>query len=51
VVFCAKDRRKVLVPPLDSRLQGLTLEKQEQYGYAVIELEGVKQDIEEQKGK
>jgi REP element-mobilizing transposase RayT len=31
----------VLVAPLDSRHQGLILEKQEQYGYAVIELEGM----------
>jgi putative transposase len=39
VVFCPKYRRKVLNPPLDGRLKELFLEKQEEYGYEVIEME------------
>ena len=39
VVFCPKYRRKVLVPPIDSRIKELILEKQDEYGYAVIEME------------
>jgi len=39
VVFCPKYRRKVLVPPIDGRIKELILEKQDEYGYAVIEME------------
>jgi len=39
VVFCPKYRRKVLVAPLDARLKELLLEKQEEYGYQVLEME------------
>lgn len=39
VVFCPKYRRKVLVPPLDTRLKALILEKQGTYGYQVLEME------------
>ena len=38
-VFCSKYRRKVLVPPNDGRVKELILEKQAEYGYAVIEME------------
>jgi len=36
VVFCPKYRRKVLVPPIGGRIKELILEKQDEYGYAVI---------------
>ena len=39
VVFCPKYRRKVLVAPLDTRLKELFLEKQEEYGYQVLDME------------
>jgi len=39
IVFCPKYRRKVLTPPIDARLKELFLEKQEDYGYEVIEME------------
>lgn len=39
VVWCPKYRRKVLVPPIDGRLKELFLEKQEEYGYQVIDME------------
>ena len=39
VVFCPKYRRKVLVPPLDGRIKELIHEKQDEYGYAVMEIE------------
>jgi|SoiMethySBSTD1v2_1073268.scaffolds.fasta_scaffold992052_1 REP-associated tyrosine transposase len=39
VIFCPKYRRKVLLPPLDTRLKALILEKQETYGYAVLGME------------
>jgi putative transposase len=39
VVFCPKDRRKVLVPPIDGRLKELILEKQTEYSDGVIEME------------
>ena len=39
VVFCPKYRRKVLKPPIDVRLKELFLEKQQDYGYEVIEME------------
>ena len=39
IVFCPKYRRKVLTPPIDARLRELFLEKQEDYGYEVIEME------------
>jgi putative transposase len=39
VVWCPKYRRKVLVPPIDARLKELFLEKQEEYGYQVIDME------------
>ena len=39
VVWCPKYRRQVLVPPIDQRLKELFLEKQDAYGYEVIEME------------
>ncbi len=39
IIFCPKYRRKVLVPPIDARLKELVIEKQEEYGYGVIEME------------
>ena len=39
VFFCPKYRRKVLVPPIDGRVKELILEKQDEYVYAVIEME------------
>lgn len=38
VIFCPKYRRKVLVNSVASRLEKLILEKQEEYGYTVIEM-------------
>jgi putative transposase len=39
VIFCPKYRRKVLVNGVDNRLKALILEKQEQYGYKVLDME------------
>ena len=39
VFFCPKYRRKVLVPPIDDRIKALIIEKQDEYGCAVIEME------------
>lgn len=39
VVFCPKYRRAVLVDGIDARLKALILEKQEEYGYVVLEME------------
>lgn len=39
VIFCPKYRRSVLVEGVDIRLKELIFEKQEQYGYTVIEME------------
>lgn len=39
VIFCPKYRRAVLVGAIESRLKELILEKQEEYGYNVIEQE------------
>jgi putative transposase len=39
VVFCPKYRRSMLVPPIDSRIKELILEKQDQYRYRVVEME------------
>lgn len=39
VVWCPKYRRKVLTGAVDPRLKELILEKQEEYGYQVINLE------------
>ena len=39
VIWCPKYRRKVLVPPVDERLKELILEKQEVYGYQVLDME------------
>lgn len=39
VIFCPKYRRRVLNPPLDARLKALILEKQEIYGYRVMEMD------------
>lgn len=39
VIFCPKYRRKVLVDDIEKRLKGLILEKQEEYGYEVIDME------------
>ena len=45
VVFCPKYRRRVLVPPIDSRVKELILEKQEQYHYCVVEMEVMEDHI------
>lgn len=39
VVFCPKYRRSVLVNGIDERLKALILEKQAEYGYAVLGME------------
>ena len=39
VVFCPKYRRKVLVPPIDTRIKEMILEKQDLYSYTVVEIE------------
>jgi putative transposase len=39
VVFCPKYRRKVLVPPIDERLQTIILETIEKWGQELIEVE------------
>lgn len=39
VIFCPKYRRKVLKDAVAERLKALILEKQEQYGYTIIEQE------------
>ncbi len=39
VIFCPKYRRKVLTNGIDIRLKELVLEKQEQYGYEVLDME------------
>jgi putative transposase len=39
VVFCPKYRRKVLVPPIDERLQTIILETIEKCGQELIEVE------------
>lgn len=38
VIFCPKYRRRVLINSVASRLEQLILEKQEEYGYVVIEM-------------
>lgn len=39
VIFCPKYRRKVLTDGIDTRLKSLILEKQEDYGYEVVDME------------
>jgi putative transposase len=39
VIFCPKYRRKVLVDAVAKRMKELIIEKQEEYGYGVIEME------------
>jgi putative transposase len=39
VIFCPKYRRKVLTGEVAERMKALTLEKQQEYGYAVLEME------------
>lgn len=39
VIFCPKFRRPVLSEPIAERLQALILEKQQAYGYTVLEME------------
>ena len=39
VLFCPKYRRKVLTNGIDTRLKELILEKQNDYGYQVLEME------------
>jgi len=39
VIFCPKYRRKVLTNGIDMRLKELILEKQDEYGYSIIEME------------
>lgn len=39
VIFCPKYRRKVLTNGIDERIKALILEKQEEYGYEIIDME------------
>ena len=39
VLFCPKYRRSVLVGEIEQRLKELILEKQEEYGYVVLDME------------
>ena len=39
VVFCPKYGRKVLVPPIDTRIKEMILEKQDLYSDTVVEIE------------
>jgi len=39
IIFASKYRRKVLTAKIDARLKELVSEKQEEYGYRVIEME------------
>lgn len=39
VIWCPKYRRKVLVNGVDNRLKELIIQKQDEYGYKVIEVE------------
>lgn len=39
IIFCPKYRRKVLTGGIDEDLKQLILDKQEDYGYSVIEME------------
>ena len=39
IIFCPKYRRKVLTDGIDIRLKELIIEKQEEYGYSIIEME------------
>jgi putative transposase len=39
VIFCPKYRRKVLTEEIETRLKELILEKQEEYGYEVLDME------------
>ena len=39
VVFCPKYRRKVLIPPIDTRLKTILMEQIERWGQEPIELE------------
>jgi putative transposase len=39
VIFCPKYRRKVLVSGVDVRLKELILQKQEEYGYQVLDMD------------
>jgi len=39
IIFASKYRRKVLTAEIDARLKELVSEKQEEYGYRVIEME------------
>jgi putative transposase len=39
VIFCPKYRRKVLTGEIETRLKELILEKQEEYGYEVLDME------------
>ena len=39
VIFCPKYRRKVLTDGIDERLKELITEKQEEYGYEVLDME------------
>ena len=39
VIFCPKYRRKVLVNGIDTRLKQLLKEKEDEYGYRIMEME------------
>jgi putative transposase len=39
IIFCPKYRRKVLVDGIDARLKQLLKEKEEEYGYHILEME------------
>ena len=47
VVFCPKYRRSVLVPPINSRIKKLVLEKQDKYHYRVVEMEVMEDQVVE----
>jgi len=39
IIFCPKYRRRVLTGDIETRLKELILEKQEEYGYEVLDME------------
>jgi len=39
VIFCTKYRRKVLINEIEERLKELIIEKEDEYGYKVIDME------------
>jgi putative transposase len=39
VIFCPKYRRKILTGDIEDRLKELIIEKQDEYGYTILEME------------